>query len=232
MVKNRSGTDFRLTERQLQVVVTESIFSMDGDAADLAGLAELKARRPFVLLLDEAHASGVYGPGGAGLAAELGLTGLADVSVVTLSKALGSAGGAVCASAALCDAVVNFGRAYVYSTHLPPSAVAAAEAAIDVMADEPQRQQRVRELSARVRTELRAKGVALPPGDSPIVPITLGSERAALEAARALQDQGLWVLAIRPPTVPRGTSRLRVTLCSEHHDDEIARLVAALASFR
>jgi 8-amino-7-oxononanoate synthase len=218
--------------RQLQVVVTESIFSMDGDAADLAGLAELKSRRPFVLLLDEAHASGVYGPAGAGLAAELGLAGVADVTVVTLSKALGSAGGAVCASAALCDAVVNFGRAYVYSTHLPPSAVAAAEAAIDVMADEPQRQQRVRELSARVRTELRAKGVALPPGDSPIVPITLGSERAALEAARALQDQGLWVLAIRPPTVPRGTSRLRVTLSSEHHDEEVAQLIAALASFR
>jgi len=218
--------------RQLQVVVTESIFSMDGDAADLAGLAELKVRRPFVLLLDEAHASGVYGPGGAGLAAELGLARLADVTVVTLSKALGSAGGAVCASERLCDAVVNFGRAYVYSTHLPPSAAAAAAAAIEVMADEPQRQRRVRALATRVRSELGAKGVALTPGDSPIIPITLGSERAALEAARVLQDQGLWVLAIRPPTVPRGTSRLRVTLCSEHRDDEVTRLIAALAAFR
>jgi 8-amino-7-oxononanoate synthase len=80
-----------------------------------------------------------------------------------------------------------------------------------------------------VRTALRAKGVALPPGDSPILPITLGSERAALDAAAALQTQGLWVLAIRPPTVPRGTSRLRVTLCSDHADDEVAQLVAALA---
>jgi 8-amino-7-oxononanoate synthase len=184
------------------------------------------------LLLDEAHASGVYGPGGAGLAAELKLAGLADLTVVTLSKALGSAGGAVCASAALCDAVVNFGRAYVYSTHLPPSAAAAAAAAIEVMADEPQRQRRVRALATRVRSELGAKGVALTPGDSPIIPITLGSERAALEAARVLQDQGLWVLAIRPPTVPRGTSRLRVTLCSEHRDDEVTRLIAALAAFR
>jgi 8-amino-7-oxononanoate synthase len=216
---------------QLQVVVTESIFSMDGDAADLAGLADLKARRPFVLLLDEAHASGVYGEGGAGLAAERGLRDVADVTVVTLSKALGSAGGAVCASTAVCDAVINYGRAYIYSTHLPPAAAAAAEAAIDVIADEPHRQRRVRALAIRVRSELRAAGLTLPPGDSPIIPITLGTERAALEAARAMQDQGLWVLAIRPPTVPRGTSRLRVTLCSEHHDDEIAQLVAALASF-
>jgi 8-amino-7-oxononanoate synthase len=215
---------------QLQVVVTESIFSMDGDAADLAGLAELKERRPFLLLLDDAHAGGVYGPGGAGLAAERGLKGLADVTVVTLSKALGSAGGAVCASARLCDAVVNYGRAYIYSTHVPPSAAAAAETAIDVMADEPQRQRRVRELARRVRAELIERGVKLPPGDSPIVPITLGTERAAVEAASVLQNQGLWVLAIRPPTVPRGTSRLRVTLCSEHHDDDATRLVAALAS--
>src|SRR5206468_2038922 len=99
----------------------------------------------------------------------------------------------------------NFGRAYIYSTHLPPSAVAAAQASIDVMADEPHRQRRLRTLATRVRTELRSDGVELPPGDSPIIPIALGSERAALEAARVLQDQGLWVLAIRPPTVPRGT---------------------------
>ena len=214
---------------QFQVVVTESIFSMDGDCADLAGLAELKAKHGFVLLLDEAHASGVYGPAGAGLAAERGLEGVADLSVVTLSKAIGSAGGAVCASARLCDCVVNHGRAYVYSTHLPPSAAAAAEAAVEVMTDEPQRQRRVRELAEWVRSELAARGSRLPAGDSPIIPILLESERAALEAARGLQDEGLWVLAIRPPTVPRGTSRLRVTLSSEHRDDEIAQLVNAVS---
>jgi 8-amino-7-oxononanoate synthase len=211
-----------------QVVVTESIFSMDGDAADLSGLAALKKKCPFILVLDEAHGSGVYGPGGAGLAAERGLSDSVDVTIVTLSKAIGSSGGAVCGSAAFCEAVVNFGRAYIYSTHLPASAAAAAEAAIAVMGEEPHRQGRVRELAKRVRAELTAAGLTLPAGDSPILPIVLGNERAALEAARVLQDQGLWALAIRPPTVPRGTSRLRVTLSSEHSDEEVRQLVAAL----
>ena len=212
------------------VVITESVFSMDGDVADLRGLASLRSERPFVLLLDEAHASGVYGEHGAGLAAEWGLTGLADVTVVTLSKSLGSSGGAVCGSAAFCEAVVNYSRAYIYSTHLPPAQAAAAEAAIDVILNEPERQRRLRVLAARVRSELMAAQVSVPPGppDSPIFPLILGSERAALEAARLLQDRGLWALAIRPPTVARGTSRLRVTLSSEHTDEEVRQLVQAL----
>jgi 8-amino-7-oxononanoate synthase len=227
---------------QVQVVVTESIFSMDGDAADLRGLAELKRRRPFVLLLDEAHGSGVYGPDGAGLAAELGLTArqpgsggasprsIVDVTVVTLSKALGCAGGAVCGAIEFCDAVVNLGRAYIYSTAVAPATAAAASAAIDVLCDEPQRQRRVRALGTRVRDRLREAGRDIPPGDSPIVPIVLGSEEAALAAASRMRDAGLWVVAIRPPTVPRGTSRLRVTLSSDHTDDEIERLLASLSA--
>ena len=217
---------------QVQVVVTESIFSMDGDAADLAGLAALKRRVPFVLLLDEAHASGVYGPGGAGLAAELGLGGVADVSVVTMSKALGCAGGAICASAAVAELVVNLGRAYVYSTHIPPPVAAAGAAAIDVLAEEPQRQQRVRELARRVRCRLAEAGMIVPTGDAPIIPVILGSEEAAMAAASGLQNDGLWVVPIRPPTVPRGSSRLRITLCSEHTDEEIERLLAAVLQLR
>jgi 8-amino-7-oxononanoate synthase len=213
---------------EAQVVVTESVFSMDGDAADLAALAELKRRRPFVLLLDEAHASGVYGESGAGLAAEMGLGGLADLTVVTLSKAMGCAGGAVCGSALMCDAVVNFGRAYVYSTAVAPALAAAAEAAVGVMHDEPQRQQRLRDVARRVRRRLREAGLTLPGGDSPIVPVILGKEEAALAAASRLQDLGLWVVPIRPPTVPRGSSRLRVTLSSQHADDEIEQLVSGV----
>ncbi|MGA2442232.1 MAG: aminotransferase class I/II-fold pyridoxal phosphate-dependent enzyme, partial [Tepidisphaeraceae bacterium] len=106
-------------EKQIQVVVTESIFSMDGDEADLAGLDQLKRARPFVLLLDEAHASGVYGRAGAGLAAERGLAEMAEVSVVTFSKAAGCVGGAICGRGNFCRAVLNFGRAYVYSTSIP-----------------------------------------------------------------------------------------------------------------
>ena len=120
-------------EGGLQVIITESIFSMDGDAADLAGLAELKQEFPFMLVLDEAHGEGVYGNGGAGLASELGLQNAVDVSIATLSKAVGCIGGAVCASRAFCEALINFGRAYIFSTSVPPFVAAAAEAAVGVM---------------------------------------------------------------------------------------------------
>lgn len=213
---------------QLQVVVTESIFSMDGDAADLKALVDLKQEHPFILLLDEAHGAGVYGPDGAGYAAELGLHHAVDISIVTLSKALGGIGGAICGSKRWCDAVVNFGRAYLFSTSLPPAVTAAASAAIEVLRAEPSRQARVRAVSLRVREKLRTAGLRIPEGDSPIIPIILGSEEAALNASSALQERGLLVVAIRPPTVPRGGSRLRVTLSCEHTDAEIDRLVEGL----
>jgi 8-amino-7-oxononanoate synthase len=209
-------------------VLSESIFSMDGDAADLAGLARLKESCPFVLLLDEAHASGVYGPAGAGYAAEAGLASAVDISVVTLSKALGGCGGAVCGSAEFCDALVNFGRAYVYSTSLAPSAAAAASAAVAVMREEPHQQQRLRDLARRVRAELARSGVAMPPGDSPIIPVILGAEDRAVAAADRLLGRGILVGAIRPPAVARGTSRLRITLSSAHTDEEIELLLSAV----
>lgn len=215
-------------QSEMQVVVTESIFSMDGDAADLPGLAKLKERHPFVLLLDEAHASGVYGRGGSGLAAEMGLRALPDVTVLTLSKAIGSSGGAVCGTETFCRAVVNLARAYVYSTSVPPMIAAAATAAIGVMGSEPQLQTRLRFLARQVRSELRSTGLPVAAGDSPIIPIGMETEPAALRAADALFEDGILALAIRPPTVPRGTSRLRITLSSSHSDSEAEQLVAAL----
>ena len=213
----------------LQVVVTESIFSMDGDAADLASLAELKREHPFILLLDEAHGSGVYGPAGAGYAAEIGLRESVDLSVITLSKALGGVGGAICASRQICNAVVNFGRPYLFSTSLPPAVAAAAVAGIEVLRNEPERQVRVRALAKRVRAQLLDAGLPIPQGDSPIIPVLRNSEESALAAAASLREQGLLVVAIRPPTVPRGSSRLRVTLSSEHTDLEVDQLLNALA---
>jgi 7-keto-8-aminopelargonate synthetase-like enzyme len=150
--------------------------------------------------------------------------------VVTLSKALGCAGGAVCGTSGFCDALVNLGRAYIYSTAVAPATAAAASAAIDVLRDEPHRQARLRALATRVRERLREAGRDVPPGDSPIIPIVLGSEEAALAAASRMRDAGLWVVAIRPPTVPRGTSRLRVTLSSEHSDGEIEQLIASASA--
>jgi len=213
---------------QRQVVITESIFSMDGDAADLDGIAALKRKRDFVLVLDEAHGSGVYGRDGAGYAAERGFANIVDVSLVTLSKAAGVAGGAICASKAFCDGVVNWGRAYVYSTAIPASAAGAIEAAITVMKAEPQRRQRVRELARRVRDELKSSGHQISDGDSPIIPIILGGEKRSLDAANSLREKGILAIAIRPPTVARETSRLRITVSCEHTDAEIQMLLEEL----
>ena len=212
----------------LQVVVTESIFSMDGDAADLATLAALKQAHGFLLLVDEAHATGVFGPHGTGLAHEMGLEEAVDVSVLTLSKAIGGIGGAVCASAAFCNALVNFARAYLFSTAIPPSTASAAEAAIGVLTTEPEHQVRVRQLARTVRATLASGGLNIPHGDSPIIPIILGSEEAAVEASQKLMQSGLFILPVRPPTVAPGTSRLRVTLSSAHSDRDIGRLIDEL----
>lgn len=212
----------------IQVVVTESIFSMDGDAADLRGLVALKRDHPFVLVLDEAHAAGVYGPAGAGLAAEVGLQGEVDVSIATLSKALGCVGGVVCASQLFCEALVNFGRAYVFSTSVPPGVTAVAEAAVEILRDEPGRQARVRELARHVRAQLASSRLQIPPGDAPIIPVILGDADRALAAAEQFRAVGMLVPAVRPPTVPRNGSRLRVTLSCEHTDDEAEVLVEAL----
>jgi 8-amino-7-oxononanoate synthase len=212
---------------QIQIVVTESIFSMDGDAAELAKLAKLKQEFPFFLLLDEAHGSGVYGPNGAGLAAELGLQNAVDVSVVTLSKALGCVGGAICCDEKFRDGVVNFARAYIYSTSPAPAVAVAITEAVAVLRDEPQRQTRLRNLAKKFREKI-AKSYDLPPGDSPIIPIIVGEESVAIALSEKLLQAGLLVQAVRPPTVPRGTSRLRVTLCCDHSDAEIDELLKVL----
>jgi 7-keto-8-aminopelargonate synthetase-like enzyme len=201
---------------------------MDGDSADLIGLSKLKEEHPFVLLLDEAHATGVYGPCGNGLAGELGLCGIADVTVLTLSKSIGCVGGAVCGSAIFCDALVNVARAYIYSTSLPPMIAAAADVAIGVMETEPGLQQRLRAIASRFRNELRSAGLNIAASDSPIIPIVMQTESAALEAAQTLANQGILSLAIRPPTVARGSSRLRITLSACHSDQDVDRLIRAI----
>jgi 8-amino-7-oxononanoate synthase len=217
---------------QTQAVVTESIFSMDGDSADLAGLVALKRTRPFILVLDEAHGSGVYGPDGAGLAAEVGVSHEVDVSVVTLSKALGSVGGSVCASKLFCAALINYGRAFIYSTAVPPWVAAGAREAIAILHDEPERAARVRALARRVRDELLSLEFEIPPGDAPIIPIIVGESDQTMELARRMQKAGLLVPAVRPPTVAPGASRLRVTLCCDHTDREIDRLLQVLGDVK
>ena len=202
---------------QLQVVLTESIFSMDGNAADLQGLLELKQHHPFILLLDEAHSSGVFAPaGGADV----------DIRIVTLSKAIGCIGGAVCASKSFCAALVNYGRAYIFSTSVPPWVAAVATEAIAVIHDEPQRAARVKKLAQQVRQAVQLTG------DSPIIPLILGEEARALKASQRLAEAGLLVPAVRPPTVPKGSSRLRITLSCDHTDAEVQHLLDILAEMK
>jgi len=204
------------------VVVTDTVFSMDGDVAPIERIAELCASYGALLVVDEAHA--VLGPVLGGEIDSAG-DGLTLVRVGTLSKTLGSMGGFVAASRNVIDLLVNLARPYIFTTALTPADAAAALAAVEVV-----QSNEGRELTARLAALVER--VAGPGHPSPIIPVILGSEERAQHASAALLEDGLWVPAIRPPTVPVGTSRLRVTLSAAHSDDEVARLCAALAPFR
>jgi 8-amino-7-oxononanoate synthase len=193
------------------LVVTDTVFSMDGDVAPVAELAALCASRRALLVVDEAHA--VLGP-------HCDLAGVDHLRVGTLSKALGAAGGFVAGPAAMVQLLLNRARPAIFSTASPPAVAAAALAALGVLRSDE---------GAALRHRLRANVERVASGQpSPIVPVVLGSEERALAASAALLERGLLVPAIRPPTVPPGTSRLRVTLSATHTDDQVASLTAAL----
>jgi 8-amino-7-oxononanoate synthase len=212
------------------MVVTDSVFSMDGDVAPVAEIAAICRHHRALLVLDEAHA--VLGPH---LPPHLARsTGTGDdlmlVRVGTLSKTLGSLGGFVAAPQPVIDLLVNRARPYIFSTALSPADAAAALAALGVLRS-PEGDALTERLIQLVARVARPEPPG-PPHPSPIIPIILGSEQEALGASAALLAQGLWVPAIRPPTVPVGTSRLRVTLSAAHTDDDVTRLVEALAQLR
>jgi 8-amino-7-oxononanoate synthase len=218
------------------VVVTDSVFSMDGDVAPLDELIELCRRHDALLILDEAHsvlgpslphATGRDGGGGRGGRDRDGMQRGTVVRVGTLSKTLGSLGGFVAASRDIVDLIVNRARPYIFSTAPTPADASAALAALRIVrsAEGAALMSRLAALIERV-----AEAEFAPPGHpSPIIPVVLGSEQAALSASAALLQDGLWVPAIRPPTVAPGTSRLRVTLSAAHSDDDVSRLLHALA---
>jgi len=215
------------------LVVTESVFSMDGDLAPLVAIADAAAEHGAWLMVDEAHAAGVFGPAGAGLVAALGLTSRVDIHMGTLGKALGSFGAYVAGSRRLVDHLVNRARSFIFTTGLPPSAAAAAGAALDVIAREPERAAGLLERARALGERLRRAGLDVPNVESQILPVMVGDARAAVTAASALLERGYYVAAIRPPTVPPGTSRLRLSLMATHtagHIDGVAaQLVEILA---
>jgi len=212
------------------LIATDGVFSMDGDLAPLEELAGLAGRFGAMLLVDEAHGTGVFGPDGRGAAAAFGVESRVDIRVGTLSKSLGSVGGFVAGSRRLVDWLVNHARTMIYSTGLPPAAAAAAARALEIAEAEPWRRVRLMERAAAFREALPGLGLpAVGPG-GPIVPIVLGEPGRAVEVAGRLLDRGCLVAAIRPPTVPAGTARLRVSLTAAHDSSDVDRLLAALGS--
>ena len=212
-------------------VVIESLFSMDGDIAPLVDYAALCQRFGTVLIVDEAHAVGIYGEDGSGLVQVLQGAGLRDevlVSINTAGKALGVAGAFVAGPAWVIEYLVQRARPFVFSTAPPPALVAALEGALDVVANEPERRERLRARSRYLREKLARAGIEVPSGESQIVPIVVGENEVAVALALALQERGFDVRAIRPPSVPNGTARLRVSVNNGVSVAELDLLVEAL----
>ena len=206
-------------------IVTDSVFSMDGDLAPLAELCELSESHGAALIVDEAHGTGVFGRAGRGVAELHGVEPRVAVRIGTLSKAVGTLGGFVAGSQTLIDYLWNEARTQIYSTALPPAVCAAATVAIKIIHAEQSRRDRLQLISASFRDRLQQAGIFPLAGSvGPIVPIVLHNPRAAMLVAEQLLSDGFLVGAIRPPTVPAGTSRLRITLHSELPDEAVTRL--------
>lgn len=219
----RDGARFRR-----RLIVTDSLFSMDGDLAPLAELAELAERYDAMLMVDEAHATGVFGHHGRGVAEHLGVDHAVDVRMGTLSKALGAAGGFVAGSQSLIRWLANRARSYVFSTAHPASIAAAAIAALDVVEQEPGRRTRLLQSAAQLRAQLAAQGWNIAASASQIIPIVVGSPGEVVRLSTELRTRGYWLPAIRPPSVPPGESLLRLSHTSAHTPEMIEGLVAAL----
>lgn len=206
------------------IVATDGVFSMDGDLAPVTELARITQAHGALLFVDDAHGTGVTGPGGRGSTSQ------APTAIVmgTLSKALGAAGGFIAGRRDVCDLLRNTARSYIFDTAMPAPVAAAGLAAIQVLRSEPERVERLHLNARRLFQGLRERGHLLAEPASAILPIIVGSDAAALRASRALEDRGIWVPAIRPPSVPEGTARLRITVTSEHSHAQIDQAIAAI----
>lgn len=213
-----------------RLIVTDTLFSMDGDVAPLVELSDLAERYDAMMLVDEAHATGVFGERGRGIVELLGLHDRIHIRIGTLSKAIGAAGGFVCGEQSLIDWLANRARTYVFSTAQPGASIAAAVAALDIVQQEPQRREGLLEHAARLRARLREEGYNTAASTSQIIPIRLGDPDRTMHLAAGLREAGFFVPGIRPPTVPDGESLLRISLCYRHTRAMTDALVKALAN--
>ncbi len=214
------------------LIVTDGVFSMDGDIAPLEQLAELSRRHRCRLMVDEAHATGALGPGGRGSVAAAGLGNEVDIVVGTLGKALGSYGAYVCGSGELVEYLVNTARPFIFSTAPPPPAAAAALAALELLESHPHRVERLQANAETLRSALAGEGLAVGGSSTQIVPVEIGDAAPTMELTERVLERGVFAQGIRPPTVPEGSSRLRFTAMATHRSGELeraAKLVGAAA---
>ncbi len=210
------------------LIVTDGVFSMDGDMAPLPALRAVAERHQAMLMVDDAHGTGVLGRTGAGTAEHFGVHGQIPIQMGTLSKALAGEGGFVAGSRLLCDYLRNRARSFIFSTAPSPATAAVGLEALAVLRREPERRERLHANTRRLRQGLTALGYRVLPGETPVVPVLIGEAEPTLALARTLEEAGVFVPAIRPPTVPVGSSRLRATVMATHTN---ADLDAALAAF-
>jgi glycine C-acetyltransferase len=212
------------------LIVTDGVFSMDGDVAPLVELLELARRHGARLMVDEAHATGAIGPGGRGSVSAAGLSGEVDVVVGTLGKALGSYGAYVCASTEVVEYLVNCARPFIFSTAPPPPSLGAALEALRLLEDEPSLVERLQRNAAVLRGALRAEGLDVARSATQVVPLMIGEAEPTMELCERALARGVFAQGIRPPTVPAGSCRLRFTVMASHRPDELRRAAAEVGA--
>ena len=211
-----------------RLIATDAVFSMDGDLAPLASLHHLSREAGAWLLVDEAHGLGVLGPGGRGALAAQGVTDPQVIVMGTLGKALGTFGAFVAGPEALIETLIQDARSYLFTTAPPPAVAAATLAALEIVHREPERREQLSERVRQFRRGAAELGLVLVDSPTPIQPPMVGEDRRAVALSQALEEQGIWVPPVRPPTVPEGQARLRITLSAAHEAEHVDRLLAAL----
>ena len=215
-----------------RLIVTETIFSMDGDEAPLAAIVELAEKYDAWVMVDEAHATGIFGASGAGVVAKLGLGDRVLVQMGTLGKALGGFGAYVAGSRALRELLINRCRSFIFTTALPPAIMATAIAAIDLVEREPERREALWDNCRQLADGLRKIGFSLGENQSPILPLIIGDAKNCMRLSEQLLERGVFAQGIRPPTVPAGTSRLRITLMATHTREHLEKALAAFEELK
>ena len=215
-----------------RLIVTDGVFSMDGDIAPLPDICELAAAYDAMVLIDDAHGFGVLGEEGRGTVSHFGIAAERVVQMGTLSKAVGALGGYIAGRAALIELLISRARGFIFTTGLPPATLAAANAALDIIRTAPELRQRLFSHASYLKTTLVGLGYTLLPSETQILPVVLGTPQRATDTAATLLANGVFAPAIRPPAVPVGTSRLRLTLMATHTEAELRKAIAAFTELR